>query len=63
MPKRFTSLPRAERAALLNAKQTRFLEDLARTLEALGPDPKGDTPSCFRQRQGRPAIPPRTRAK
>jgi hypothetical protein len=54
MTRRFTSLTREERAALLDAKQSRFLERVAK---ALGPDPNSDTPSCFRQKRGRTAIP------
>ena len=41
----------------LDTKQSRFLANLARELDALGPDPKGDTPSCFHQRRGPPAFP------
>jgi len=59
MPKRYLSLSPEARAAFLNAKQSRFLERLARELDALGPDPNGDTPNCFRQRIGRPAVPVR----
>ena len=40
MSRRFLSLSRKERAALLDAKQDRFLKRLARELEALGPNPK-----------------------
>jgi hypothetical protein len=59
MTRRFLSLPREERAASLDAKRTAFLSNLARKLDALGPDPKGDTPSCSRQGRGRAAIPVR----
>ncbi len=58
MPRRFLlSLPPEERAVSLDTKQSRFLANLARELDALGPDPKGDTPSCFHQRRGPPAFP------
>jgi hypothetical protein len=53
MTKRFLALSREERAALLDAKQTAFLKHLA---QALGPDPDGDTLSCFCQERGRAAI-------
>jgi hypothetical protein len=54
MTQRFLSLSREERVASLDAKQSRFLEHLARKLDALGPDPNGDTSNCFHQRRGRP---------
>jgi hypothetical protein len=54
MTRRFTSLSREERTALLDAKQSRFLENLAK---AMGPDPDSSTPSRFLQRRGRTAIP------
>ena len=57
-----SSLSPKERAALLEAKRTAFLEHLARELAAMGPDPKGNTPSCFRQKRGRTAIPVKTTA-
>jgi hypothetical protein len=56
MTRRFTSLSREERTALLDAKQSRFLENLAK---AMGPDPDSNTPSRFLQRRGRTAIPVR----
>jgi hypothetical protein len=57
MTKRFLALSREEREALIDTKEARFRERLARSLEAFGPDPNGDTPSCFRRKQERPAIP------
>ena len=63
MTRRFLSLSPKARAAFLNAKQSRFLERLARELDPLGPAPNGDTPHCFRQRIGRPSIPVRTALK
>ena len=51
---RFLSLPREEPAASLDAKRTAFLERIA---EALGPNPNGSIPKCFRQKRGRSAIP------
>jgi hypothetical protein len=57
MTERFTSLTRQEREALIDTKETRFLEHLARKLEVLGPDPDSGTPSCFHRRRGRTAIP------
>ena len=54
MTQRFLSLPREERTASLDAKQTAFLERVA---EALGPNLNGSTPMCFRQKRGRTAIP------
>jgi hypothetical protein len=57
MTKRFLALSREEREALIDTKEARFRERLARSLEAFGPDPNGDTPNCFRQERGRPAIP------
>jgi hypothetical protein len=35
--RRFAALPREERTALIDAKETNFLERLARKLEAFGP--------------------------
>jgi hypothetical protein len=55
--RRFTSLTRQERETLIDTKEARSRERLARELKAFGPDPNGDTPSCFRQKRGRPAIP------
>ena len=60
MRRLYSALSSRERAALLDAKRTAFLEALARNLDALGSDEKGGVPSCFRQRRGRTAIPIRT---
>jgi hypothetical protein len=49
MTKRFLSHSPEERAALLNTKQERFLENLAK---AMGPDPDSNTPRRFHQRRG-----------
>jgi hypothetical protein len=48
MTQRFTSLSREEREALINAKEARFRENLAK---AMGPDPDSNTPSRFHQRR------------
>ena len=63
MRRLYSALSSRERAALLDAKRTAFLEALARNLDALGSDEKGGVPSCFRQRRGRTAIPVRTKPK
>jgi hypothetical protein len=57
MTKRFLSHSPEERAALLKAKQERFL---GRVAEVLGPDPNA---SCFHRRRGRPATPIRTKPR
>ena len=44
MTRRFLSLTREERAASLDAKQSRFLEDLARELDALSSAPSAPKP-------------------
>ena len=56
MTKRFDSGPREQQETLIDAKQARFLERLARKLEALGLDPNGPASRCFQRRCGRPAA-------
>ena len=64
MTQRFTSLSREERAALLDAKQSRFLENLARELDALSsapPAPKPPPANVFYRKRGQ--LPRRTALK
>ena len=66
MTRRSLSLSREERAASLDAKQSRFLENLARELDALGSAPSAPKPppaNVFYRRKGRPLLPRRTATK